>query len=117
MSDDSDYCKKYFPHCQVTGVYSLGWVAECTRRGGRLNKCGCCMCNTFPTDTTEGGTVACPTCMNEVNICSGTVGTCPTGSCGRGRDCGANSGNCKDKCKSGCRCKKKITLCPIVRQF
>lgn len=108
---DSDYCQKYFPHCRGGGLgQDAARVAACTKLGGKINECGCCMCLS-PYSNGGNGWSACLTCINIGPYrCAGK--TCPTGSCGLGRFCGPDG--CST-CKPGCRCIKGArTLCPLV---
>ena len=110
---NSDYCKKYFPDCGGALSYSAARLAACSKLGGKINECGCCMCLS-PYSSGGNGWSKCITCFNEGKFrCLGPIGRCPTGSCGRGRFCGNDDG-CVT-CKAGCECIKGArTLCPLV---
>jgi len=126
-----EYCKRYFPKCYTTGLISLEAKRMCELNGGQINECGCCMCLVRPSDTAGDGSeptgsitsasVECRPCLENKYNCRGKVisgvNTCPTGVCGRGALCRTSASGvslCNGKCKPGCKCTKKIVICPII---
>ena len=116
----SEYCEKYFPRCGGAGTYGAAFKEACSRLGGRINECGCCICNQFPVE--EGSTGECETCVNFESRCRQKKGAvqCRTGNCGRGAlckgtaaDCSGQTSLCDGDCKEGCICYTKKKLCAI----
>jgi len=116
----SDYCKKYFPKCGGAGLYGQAFKEACSKLRGRINECGCCICNSIP--DTDGATRQCAACQNEESRCRQKPGAvrCQTGDCGRGAlckgtaaDCSGERQSCDGDCKEGCKCYTRIRPCAI----
>lgn len=117
-----DYCQKYFPQCYTpTLALSTAKYEACTRLGGTINACGCCICNQRPGEYSQdgefGGEVECVACSVPAKFtCRGTCNVGGSNPCGKGKYCRSSAPTTNCSCKTGCKCLRGLkTLCPLKR--